>query len=662
MHCLIPVAVVINFVQNGLVAAENALSVTRTSRYPHDASSPIFYSGDHFWNISSRHFSTARVVFVIMLSSSEIQLETERMAPLLVGMHHILNTPIILCEEIVGTFGNNVTSKMFSSAGRYETSYAFVIVTEDVNHILKYLETSQRLWRPDVSLLILLIQTNDCSDKTVSTVEYSHVFKYLWEGHQTCNVILFVKSMSKCDDETFFYNPYTEINGNSERGQVYKDMDERGIHEFFQSMSSNLHGYLLRVSMFPYVVTAIEIVKNDTEGSSYKYRGRDGLILDVLAKYMNFTPYVMLPSDNIFSSIEFANGTVTGPLKDIADGEADIAMNSVFLKVSYVAHIDHITPVIHFGKMCVLVPKALRVPVWVSLFRCFSIVLWAVLIVTYILSAIFLHALRTFSFSHQSHEHMRWSTSLSHILNIFLSIPFIKIFTFTVQSQRMFVTSCMLFSIVVTCVFQGSLFNKLKNPVYSKDIDTLEELDESGLPIFALDEDLHDVFDLIDTPTAKRLSKRFTVYEGSDDKVNQTAYHRNSSVLLSLIFIEMSFKTYPMLPHLVHRVEECPMTYFSSYMVPKGSPYLKRINTLFARMFEAGLSYKWYNDAIYEKYLPLHLRFANSYFQDPRQSPFSFTDLLIAFIFLIFGFSLSGAVLFIEYYLNKHQHLMKLFR
>jgi hypothetical protein len=531
-------------------------------------------------------------------------------------------------------------------------------VSEDVSDFFKYTETSERLWRPDVYLLILIIQreNGNSSDKTVLNAQDSDVLKNLWIRHQTGKVFIFVKKMNKCEDEILYYNPFVEASVN-ERGQVYKDVLTGAVDRYFLDGVWNLYGSSLHISMYQLQITAIkEAVSNTEDNSACNYRGRDGFVLKELAKHMKFTPNIT--SDNV-NSFESSDGRLTRPLKDIANGDVDIVMNSIFMKVLHSVDIEYVTPVTHFGKICVVVPRADRIPVWVSLFSCFNVLLWATLIGTYILSTICWHILTKHSFPHQSHRDIHWTTSLTEVLSIFLPTCFVKIFSFRNQPERMFLASCMFFSIVMTCIWQGDVFNRLKSPLHYKDIDTLEELDESGLPIFTIEQALYGLFDLIDTPTTQRLSKRLklTNFPHSLDLIEQVADNRNFSLLLSLIEIETLLDTYPINTRLLHCVQECPIIYFSSYMVPKGSPYLRDINTIVGRLFESGLIPKWYYDAIYEIFLPIRLKYAGSDTEDSKQKEFSLRDLLIAFVVLIFGYGLSGLALLMEFCLRKFQHL-----
>lgn len=666
MYLIILVSAVIVFSlnQNGLHTAENPSPIMRTSWQMGELSSPVFHSGDVFWNISSRHFDSSRVLFIIFLRTSQIQHQNQKLATMLMGIHCILDIPIVLFEGTAGTFENNATKNILtSSAIRFASSYSLLVVSEDIDNVFKYAETSGRLQLSDTPILILLMKKADdnCSGESASSVEYSSLFKYLWSSHQTANAIVFVKSLNSCEDEILIYNPFIQMD-DSTRGQIYKYSYTGAVDKYFQSVSWNLRGYPLRVAMFPTDVTAIKVCTNGTESSSScTFSGRDGFILDELTKHMNFTPCIVTPSDNVSNSLEFANGTVTGPLRDIANRKIDIAMNSRNMKVSHIADVDYVTPVIHFGMMCVLAPKAPKVPLWISLFRCFSIALWATLVITYMLSVILWHGFPKFTSSDHLQKHIHWSRALCDVLNILLPTLFTKIFSFRNDSQRIFVASCLVFSIVITTVFQGSLFVKLKNPVYYKDVDTLEELDQSGLPIITTFENLYDVFDVIDTTTGKRLSKRLSICALTDEELLEIIERGNSSLLMSLIGIEMLFKTYPKHARLVHLVQECPAAYFQSYMVPSGSPYLKAINALVGRMFEAGLTYKWYYDALYVNSLPQYMLFANSDMH-LRQKAFLLSDMLIAFSILIFGLILSGLIFLTEYCIKKYLSRSKCLR
>lgn len=159
--------------QNGFIAAENYLSRIQKFQASLGVSSH-FCSWHNFWNISSRHLYAARAVITITLSSSGTQPETENLATLLMGINNILNIPVILLDDTVGTSAHNVTRNILLSDVRFRTSYAFLIVSEDVNDVFKYTETSERLWRPDVCLLILIIQraNGNRRDNTVLNAQY----------------------------------------------------------------------------------------------------------------------------------------------------------------------------------------------------------------------------------------------------------------------------------------------------------------------------------------------------------------------------------------------------------------------------------------------------------------------------------------------------------
>jgi hypothetical protein len=50
-------------------------------------------------------------------------------------------------------------------------------------------------------------------------------------------------------------------------------------------------------------------------------------------------------------------------------------------------------------------------------------------------------------------------------------------------ARSFFLTACMVFNIIIIGVIQGSLFTNFSTTMFYADINTLQELDESELPI-----------------------------------------------------------------------------------------------------------------------------------------------------------------------------------
>lgn len=68
---------------------------------------------------------------------------------------------------------------------------------------------------------------------------------------------------------------------------------------------SNMNGYPIKVVMFPTRLKAIP----QPDGT---YKGSDGIILQTLAKHMNFTPIIRVPRDGHKYGYKEPNGTFTG--------------------------------------------------------------------------------------------------------------------------------------------------------------------------------------------------------------------------------------------------------------------------------------------------------------------------------------------------------------
>lgn len=83
------------------------------------------------------------------------------------------------------------------------------------------------------------------------------------------------------------------------------------------------------------------------------------------------------------------------------------------------------------------------------------------------------------------------------------------------------------FSIIHTTNFQGSLTTSFSTISHYKDIDTLEELDNSGLPIGTTSASLANVFGDDGHPVIQSLASKFKVYNSSEPVRDRTAFNRD---------------------------------------------------------------------------------------------------------------------------------------
>lgn len=127
-----------------------------------------------------------------------------------------------------------------------------------------------------------------------------------------------------------------------------------------------------------------------------------------------------------------------------------------------------------------------------------------------------------------------------------------------------------------------------------KDIDTLKELDKSGLKITASSPLFQDTFgdDHAQADILSSLRGKLFLEFSDLSKVDQVANFSNVCTLERLTDVTVMIQTRYYRPDgspKVHVVSECPRHYFLTYIVSKDWPLQPRFNKLLMRFAEGGL-------------------------------------------------------------------------
>ncbi|KAJ3652662.1 hypothetical protein Zmor_018608 [Zophobas morio] len=137
-------------------------------------------------------------------------------------------------------------------------------------------------------------------------------------------------------------------------------------------------------------------------------------------------------------------------------------------------------------------------------------------------------------------------------------------------------------------------YRSLTTVSYYNDINTLEELDQLGQPIaptfFTFTADTSKVM--------KNLKQR-KVRPTRENILKVVAYNRSIAKLERKRDIMWVLKTnfvYDEGEPLLHIVDECFTTFYISFIVPKNSIFLPTFNDVIIKLFENGLTNKWYED------------------------------------------------------------------
>lgn len=292
---------------------------------------------------------------------------------------------------------------------------------------------------------------------------------------------------------------------------------------------------------------------------------------------------------------------------------------------------------VHFDQVCFVAPKSTTKPQWKSVFLAFDTTIWISLLITYWITLLAWYEIKTIN-----EKHFDGTLLAINLYAILLMVPVNK--AARKCSERIMMLIIILFGFVVASSFQGSMVRFLAYETYEPDITTIEELAESELSIMSASLNLKELIETDENPIMSRLLSKFS-WDETKDILGEIAYQRNGASIGRKSDLEEKIATSYIQNNQaqLHIVEECPRSYHIAYLVPKKSPYLAIFNDIINYFVEAGITSSWF---IHSKpFRPL-----SDYHQSAKQAHVVFTveNVIIAFIILIVGLTLSCFVFIIE--------------
>jgi hypothetical protein len=550
-----------------------------------------FVQDPAFWSVCESHFHSTSILTVTATSSNN-RIWTDTISNLIEALFKTLNMPIIFMyvTPSYSILRSVEFSAQVDKVREYppESSHSYLIITyselDAYSYIFHEAEYPKNKWTPKDNYLILIILHNDwyaCS----MPQKLEDIFDVLWNKYWILNVVIMVRYQNICDK-------HTEVNVFNRFDAIKKDgvtdVSPDYVSELPKSYLErtwNLAGRPVRVTMFhsfPNAVFSCQLPDQCT------YKGRDWKVIENLATFMNFTPVINQPSDGKRFGYKYGS-TFTGSMGDLVYKNADISGNERYIKYYGTHKIEFTMPAFYTVQLVVVVPKAHRISLWGTVSKCFTFQFSVCLLAVFVVTAVLWYVLR------KLRGKVSCLTNAVDTMAVFLTISLSYLTKISSLSQRVLLSSCLLFSLVIMCGFQSSLLHAVSFPQFLPDIDTLHKLDESGLAIVTLDPNLMDTFNA--SSAMRNLAVRLQLQNISEHTLlHQIAVYRNVSMLTNLGQALWYLNKYP---DKLHIVNECPREYFVSYMIPKGSPYATRIHNLLGKMSEAGLLKKWDLDTRY---------------------------------------------------------------
>lgn len=230
-------------------------------------------------------------------------------------------------------------------------------------------------------------------------------------------------------------------------------------------------------------------------------------------------------------------------------------------------------------------------------------------------------------------------------------------------SERIFVISLCLVSVIFGALFESSLATVYIKPLRYADINSLEELNEAISKIFIKHAAMKDdLFAGHSSEIYKSLNEKLILVAELEERLIEVMSKRGGfaavtrSSSLDLVDIRY-FQT-----QKIHKIKECPKQYFISFLLAKHSPYEDVINVNLLKVVQGGFFNYWIGDSKHQAKIKMHK------FPDYLEASAGYVwkvltlnDLQLSFIAWSLGVILSFVSLGIELLLRKKNQL-KLFK
>lgn len=89
----------------------------------------------------------------------------------------------------------------------------------------------------------------------------------------------------------------------------------------------------------------------------------------------------------------------TGSIGSVLESKVSASFNGRFMTDYDTNDLDYMLPY-YFDKLCIVAPKALKIPQWMAIFKCFSETVWLSLLLVNCLCALFWFVLKRSNIEH----------------------------------------------------------------------------------------------------------------------------------------------------------------------------------------------------------------------------------------------------------------------
>jgi hypothetical protein len=343
------------------------------------------------------------------------------------------------------------------------------------------------------------------------------------------------------------------------------------LSKVFVKKYTNLHGYQFKVGFVE---------------EPHRSIVEDGKIVGYDGNYLNTVMGALNASYNI--TARFRTGENDRLIDFFASTRIDLNFNvqHEFLLSNY-SHAYNLYPH-EIMEICVLVPKSVEVSMVRLLLQPFSNGVWLTMFIILLLLGWIWHRLnKKYSKKKLTRTEIGFQLITIQILQSFD----LRSIVVPLRFKKVFVIGFTMYAFLLSQAYQSIFISNILNPFSYPDIDTVQQLNQSGLRIIAPSKYVRDISSEFQNELT-HLIKNDTSFENAlnHDFEPYTAYIVSKTEAYSVINSDKNYKTGRPAMHLMKEVlYYAPQNYLLDYRVP----FHEEINDQISRIRESGLYQYW---------------------------------------------------------------------
>ncbi|XP_039485222.1 uncharacterized protein LOC120447741 [Drosophila santomea] len=359
----------------------------------------------------------------------------------------------------------------------------------------------------------------------------------------------------------------------------------------------NLRGYQLSFSMFTDPLMAVPRDPVETAG----YMSVDGVAARVVGEMLNASVTYVLPADNESYGRCLPNGNFTGVVTDIMGGHTHFAPNSRFVLDCIWPAVEVLYPYTR-RNLYLVVPASEIQPEYLIFVRVFRRTVWYLLLVTLLVVVLVFWVMqrlqRRIPRRGVTQFQATWYEILEMLGKTHVGEPVARLSSFS--SMRTFLMGWILFSYVLSTIYFAKLESGFVRPSYEEQVDRVDDLAHLDVHIYA-------VTTIYEAVKHSLTEHQYNLLENRSRQLPlgiSTLYYqplvrrrdRRAAFIMrdfhARDFLAITYDSQADRP-AYHIAREYLRSMICTYILPMGSPFLHRLESLYSGFLEHGFFEHW---------------------------------------------------------------------